>query len=168
MAGIASTARAKAGVLGLVVLLVVAVVAAGLLVKQNADLREGRDVVAAETAATKEAARIAVSMTTYDHRSVEDDFAWIEEDGTSSFRDRFTESSEPIRQLIVRSRATATGTVTDAAGNALDPEHVEVLVFVDQKIQRAGAPRPTVDGNRVVMQMVRQDGRWLVDDVELR
>ena len=162
------TPRAKAGVVALVVLLVVAAVTAGLLWRQNSDLRERQDVAVAETAATKEASRIAVAMTSYDHRTVEEDFAWIEEDGTSTFQEKFGESTKPIRQLILRTQATATGKVSDAAGNAEDAEHVEVLLFVDQQLQRAGDDEATVDSNRVVMQMVLRDGRWLVDDVELR
>ncbi len=162
------SSRGKAGVLALVVLLVAAAVTAGLLWRQNSDLQDRQDVAAAETSATREASRIAVSMTTYDYRTVEDDFAWIEKDGTSSFQDKFGESTKPIRQLITRTRATATGKVSDAAGNAEDADHVEVLLFVDQQLQRAGDEQPTVDSNRVVMQMVRQGGRWLVDDVELR
>lgn len=162
------TSRGKTGVVALVVLLVAAAVTAGLLAKQNADLRERQDVASAETAATKEASRIAVSMTSYDYRSVEEDFAWIEKDGTDSFQDKFGESTKPIRQLIARTRATATGKVSDAAGNAEDVDHVEVLLFVDQQLERASDKQPTVDSNRVVMQMVREGGRWLVDDVELR
>ena len=77
-------------------------------------------------------------MTSYDYRSVEEDFAWIEEDGTDSFQEKFGESTKPIRQLIERTRATATGKVSDAAGNAEDAEHVEVLLFVDQQLQRSG------------------------------
>ena len=160
--------RARAGILVLVALLVAVTVSAALLWRQNSDLRERQDVAAAETAATREASRIAVAMTSYDHRSVEEDFSWIEEDGTADFQEKFGESTKPIRQLILRTEATATGKVSDAAGNAEDAEHVEVLLFVDQQLQRSGDEEPTIDSNRVVMQMVLRDGRWLVDDVELR
>jgi Mce-associated membrane protein len=152
----------------LVALLVVSVVAGVLLWQRNADLSERQEVLTAERDATREASRIAVSMTSYDHRTVEEDFAWIEDDGTADFQDTFSESTEPIRKLIVRTGATATGKVSDAAGTAEDADHVEVLLFVDQQLKREGDSRPTVDSNRVVMQMVREDGRWLVDDVELR
>ena len=152
----------------LVVLLVAAVVASALLWRSNQDLAREQDLAVAESDATEEASRIAVSMTSYDHRTVEEDFAWIEEDGTSGFQETFSESTKPIRQLITRTRATATGKVSDAAGTAEDEDHVEVLLFVDQVLQRAGDDQSTVDSNRVVMQMVRQGGRWLVDDVELR
>ena len=150
------------------VLLVTALVASALLWRRVDDLEQRQEVAVAERQATREASRIAVSMTTYDHETVKDEFAWIEEDGTADFQDTFTESTKPIRQLIERTRATATGKVSDAAGTAEDADHVEVLLFVDQVLKRAGDTESSVDSSRVVMQMVRQDGRWLVDDVELR
>ena len=160
--------RARAGVTVLVALLVAALVATVLLWRRVADLESRQDVAAAETAATRAASRIAGAMTSYDHRSVEEDFSWIEEDGTTQFQETFSESTKPIRQLIVRTQATATGKVSDAAGTAEDAEHVEVLLFVDQVLERGGDEESTVDRSRVVMQMVRQGSRWLVDDVELR
>jgi Mce-associated membrane protein len=152
----------------LVVLLVASAVAVVLLWRQNADLARSRDLATAEHTATEEASRIAVSMTSYDYRSVDKDFAWIDRDGTSKFQQTFSESTKPIRQLIARTRATATGKVSDAAGTATDVDHVEVLLFVDQVLKRAGDGKSSVDSNRVVMDMVRTGGRWLVDDVELR
>ena len=158
----------SARVLVLVALLVAALVAVALLWRQNAELTGDRDLAAAEHDATKAASRIATSMTSYDYRTVDEDFAWIDEDGTSSFQKTFSQSTKPIRQLITRTRATATGKVSDAAGTADDVDHVEVLLFVDQELKRVGDAKSSVDSNRVVMQMVRRGGRWLVDDVELR
>ncbi len=158
----------RAGLVVLVALLLAAVVAVVVLWRQNDDLSRSQGLASAESAATREASRIAVSMTSYDYRTVEKDFAWIDQDGTARFQDTFSQSTKPIRQLITRTRATATGKVSDAAGTAEDADHVEVLLFVDQVLERAGDERSSVDSNRVVMQMVRRGGRWLVDDVELR
>jgi Mce-associated membrane protein len=153
-----------------VVALVLAAAAAGVLVLwRHADgLAESRARVTAEREATQAASAVAVAMTTYDHRALEDDFAWVEEDGTDSFEETFLASTRPVRELIREQRATAEGEVTDAAGTAEDEDHVTVLLFVDQVIERAGEPEPAVESTRVVMEMVRQDGRWLVDDVQLR
>lgn len=160
--------RTRVLVVGVVLALVAALVAGALLWRQNDRLAEVDRLAQAETEATRAAAAIAVEMTSYDHETVEEDFAWIEEDGTSGFQETFSESTEPIRELIVRTRATAEGTVTDAAGTAEDADHVEVLLFVDQVLEREGDEESSVDSSRVVMQMVRQGDRWLVDDVELR
>ena len=162
------SSRAKAGTLVLVALLVAAVAASVLLWRRADDLEQRQQVATAESEATRAASRIAVSMTTYDYRTVDKDFSWIQDDGTQGFQTTYTESTKPIRQLIERTRATASGKVSDAAGTAEDADHVEVLLFVDQVLKRAGDPKSSVDSSRVVMDMVRQGDRWLVDDVELR
>lgn len=143
-------------------------VLAARLWQDNRQLEQSVALETAESEATRAAAEIAVAMTTYDHRTLGEDFAWVEEDGTRSFRETYAESTEPIRGLIERTRAIASGTVTDSAGTAQDADTVEVLLFVDQELQRADEQRSSVDSSRVVMTMVRQDGRWLVDEVDLR
>ena len=49
----------------------------------------------------------------------------------------------------------------------MDETHVKVLLFVDQELKVPGKAKPRLEESRVIMQMVRQDGRWLVDDVQL-
>ncbi len=150
------------------VALLAALVGAGLLWHQNRNLAQQRDLHQAESAATDAASRIAVSMTSYDSRSVEADFAWVHDDGTAKFEKTYARSTAPIRKLIARTGAHAEGRVSEAAGTATDATHVTVVLFVDQTLQRPGDRQPSVDSSRVVMDMVRSDGHWLVDSVELR
>ena len=152
----------------LAVALVVALLVIGFLWHRNRDLQQESDLRHAESAATTAASRIAVSMTSYDSRSVDKDFAWVHDDGTRAFEKRYAKSTAPIRKLIQRTGAHAEGRVSDAAGTATDPTHVTVVLFVDQTLQRPGDRQPSVDSSRVVMDMVRSEGRWLVDSVELR
>lgn len=150
-------------------LLVVGLVVALALVWRHAErLEETEELQQAEAEATQVASDIAVAMTSYDHRTLDEDFAWVEEDGTDSFEETFAASTRPLRGLIEKTRARAEGTVSDAAGTAEDAEHVRVLLFVDQVITRGVDQRRTGESSRVVMEMVRQDGRWLVDEVDLR
>ena len=155
-----------------VLLLAGALVAALALVVvlwgEERDAAHDADLRAAEAAATSAASDIAVSMTSYDHRTVDHDFAWVQGDGTASFQRTYAKSTEPIRRLVEQTQAHAEGTVTDAAGTADDPTHVTVLLFVDQALRHQGDRKAEIDSSRVVMSMVLQDGRWLVDDVELR
>jgi Mce-associated membrane protein len=64
-------------------------------------------------------------------------------------------------------KAKAVGTVIDSSATAADAGHVKVLLFVDQKIRSEQESRPGLDQPRVTMQMVREDGEWLVDEVQL-
>ncbi|RNL64820.1 hypothetical protein EFK50_02180 [Nocardioides marmoriginsengisoli] len=122
---------------------------------------------AAEKAADAAARQAAVSLTTYDYASLEEDFSWAETAGTAKFQDQYAEVSAPIRELVTETRAHAEGTVVDSAARAVDADHVTVLLFVDQTLTSKGSDRPTLDQPRLTMMMVREDGRWLLDEVKL-
>ncbi|MBO9520552.1 MAG: hypothetical protein J7518_03360 [Nocardioidaceae bacterium] len=149
----------------LVVALLAALVMLGLVVK---DLRHERDLRTAGEQADKAARAAVVSMTTYDYQSVEDDFAWVDSAGTAAFRKQYAEISAPIKKLVVELKAKASGTVIASAPRVEDASHVEVLLFVDQQITNPGEAKPGLDQPRVTMSMVKSDGRWLVDDVQLK
>jgi Mce-associated membrane protein len=118
--------------------------------------------------AAEAAARDAVTrMTTYDHRTVEEDFGWVEDAGTPEFEETFTGASADAVRLIKGLRSSAVGTVIASAATVEDAGHVRVLLFVDQELRAPGQAEPALEESRVIMQMVRQDGRWLVDDVQL-
>lgn len=122
------------------------------------------DLVAAEAAAESAAREAVTSMTTYDYRSLDRDFAWVQDAGTEAFQRYFAESSADSQAVITRLRAVATGEVVDAAATAADATHVKVLLFVDQTLEVPGQ-EAKVDQPRLSVQMVLQDGRWLVDQV---
>jgi len=124
------------------------------------------DSLLAAEADAETAARAAVEqMTTYDFRTVDEDFAWVEDAGTEEFQSYFADAGADSKRVIVALEATATGTVVDSAASATDATHVKVLLFVDQEIAASEQQGTKVDQPRVTMQMVLQDGRWLVDEV---
>lgn len=123
---------------------------------------------AAVAAAAEAAARDAVTrMTTYDFKTVEEDFSWVDDAGTEEFQQTFTAASADAIDLIKGFHSSARGTVIDSAATVVDETHVKVLLFVDQELKVPGKAKPRLEESRVVMQMVRQDARWLVDDVQL-
>lgn len=119
--------------------------------------------------AAEEAAREAVvEMTTYDHASVDEDFSWVDDAGTARFREQYADASAPVKQAVIAARARAKGVVVEAAPDYVDDTHVTVLLFVDQTITntRAGQ-QANFDQLRVRMEMVLEEDRWLVDEVEV-
>jgi len=133
--------------------------------RQRSALEAKRDAAVSATRAAKKA---MVSMVSYDYRTVDQDFQWVETAGTKSFQKFFSEASTKSKQLIVKLEATATGTVIDAAAKPGTKTKVEVLMFVDQLIKSKDDPEGKLDQTRVSMWMVKQDGRWLVSKVLLR
>jgi Mce-associated membrane protein len=126
-----------------------------------------RDLDDAGDAAEKAARTAAVAMTSYDHRTADEDFGWVDTAGTARFRRQYAEVSAPVKELVEQVQAHAEGKVVESAVRVRDTQHATVLLFVDQTITSAGKDTRELDQPRVVMTMVRQDGRWLVDEVEL-
>lgn len=159
-----------APVIGLALALLVALVALALVWRdlgQERDLREAQDARVASAEQAKLAATAATErMTSYDYRSLEEDFAWVTEDGTPKFADTFGKASEPVKKAIVALKAHADGEVTRSAVTLTDDAHATVLMFVDQTISDETSEEK-IDQSRVEMVMVLDRGRWLVDEVNL-
>lgn len=161
------------GLASLLVMSLVALLVVVLLWQVDKDDSRAGDravaLAAAGKAADAAARKAVVEMTSYDYRTVAKDFAWVDDAGTARFRDQYAEISAPIKRLVVSLKATAKGTVVASAPVAKDADHVTVLLFVDQEISNPGSastkPQRGLDQPRVTVQMVRQDGRWLVDEV---
>lgn len=168
--GLRMPTRVLVGVVALVVALVTAVVVAGLLGDDETRRAAGSQRLAAEAraaeAAEQAARRAVVAMTTYDAATVEEDFGWVEEVGTAAFRETFAPATGDLVDLIAELDSSAEGTVIASAATVRDPRDVEVLLFVDQEITAPGV-RPRLEEQRVRMQMVREGGRWLVDEIEI-
>jgi len=159
---------AAKGARTLVIVLVVALVAALVALALVAtDAKRQRDEADAGEAAQKAARAAVVAMTTYDYATIDDDFAWVDDAGTAKFRKQYAEVSAPITKLVVELKAHAKGTVVDSAVRVEDGEHATVLLFVDQTLTNPGQKQPGLDQPRITMKMVKEDGDWLVDEVEL-
>lgn len=153
-------------------MLVVALAAALVCVAVLWRERQHTEALARAGEDAENAARAAaVRLTSYDHDTVDADFAWVRDGGTADFQAYFTEVSEPAVAQIKALGADARGSVLDAATRVEDTEHVTVLLFVDQEITTTtGSPVPAspgIDQPRVTMSMVLDDGAWLVDAVSI-
>lgn len=127
--------------------------------------RAALDTAQAEALATARA--YAVTVTSYDHRDLDRNFADVLDGATGEFKDQYAGASAALGQLINEARATAAGTVVDAGVRAAGTDEVEVLLFVDQTVSNALTATPRVDRSRVLMTMTRQGDRWLVSRLEL-
>ncbi len=161
--------RSRWPILALAIAIVVIGVLAWQWQRTRSELDEARTsnpAIARE--ATKAAEAAIVAMTTYDYRTVDEDFAWVDTAGTARFRDDFAEASGPVKKLVTELEATSKGTVVASGTDIRSPSRVDVLVFVDQSISNAKSDGQAVlEQPRVVATMVRRDGEWLVDKVQL-
>lgn len=132
-----------------------------------------RDQVAAQEDGqeAEDAARAALKrLTTYDYRSLDEDFSWIDEVGTDEFEERYADNVKALKKIAKAAKAVAKGEVVDSAFRADDknPGEVVVLAFVDQVIRDAEHKGAKVEEQRVLVHMVEVDGEWKVDSFEIK
>ena len=159
-------------VAALAVALMIALLACGLLWKANsdheADATDRAALIQAGVDAKAAAEKAATAMTTYDYRTADEDFAWVETAATEAFQEKFSKIAQPSIDLIMSLQSSASGQVIDSGVEVADATHVKVVLFVDQRITGQSEGTSAPDQSRITMQMVEQGGVWLVDEVELK
>ena len=115
-----------------------------------------------------EAARAAaVSLTTYDHRTLDEDFARVSGQATGEFAEEYAETSAQLRPTLEQNQAVATAEVPAVGVESLttDPPEVTLVVAVAQTITTLGG-EPRTEYNRIRMVLRRTDDAWLIAQVE--
>jgi Mce-associated membrane protein len=144
---------------------VAALVLAGSLLATRPEDRRLEDQLRREALAAARAA--AISLTTYDHRTLDEDFGRVAGQATGEFAKEYAETSAQLRPALEQSQAVATAEVPAVGIESLstDPIEVVLVVAVDQTVMTAGA-EPRTEYNRMRMKLVRTDDAWLVAEVE--
>jgi Mce-associated membrane protein len=146
---------------GLAVVLLAALT--GLLawqLRQQARAESARDEA---LAAARDAGRVLFS---YDHESLEEDFAKGLALTTGDFRDEYRRTTtEVVTPVAERYDAVVVAEVVEAAVVEARAKEVVALVFLNQGTTSTRVEGQQVDQSRVRMRLVERDGRWLVEEV---
>jgi Mce-associated membrane protein len=127
-----------------------------------------QDIDSASRAALSSAQRFAVTLTSIDTNSVDQNFTQVVEGSTGEFKDIYSQSASQLRQVLIDNKAMSKGTIIDSAVKSASKTKVDVVLFVDQWITNVASPQPRLDRSRVAMTMELVDGRWLASKVELK
>jgi Mce-associated membrane protein len=130
--------------------------------------KQQKDIDSASRAALSSAERFAVTLTSIDTSSVDQNFAQVVDGSTGEFKDMYSQSAGQLRQVLIDNKAMSKGTVIDSAVKSGSKTDVDVVLFVDQWITNVASPQPRLDRSRVAMTMELVDGRWLASKVELK
>lgn len=165
--------RFKALAAILVVALVVALVAVGLLVKGLNDARGERDdakdrlgdLDAAEAAARE----LLVDMTTYDYKTVGATYDWLDQLTNSAVKKNFEDRQKDIEKVIRLGKVTAKGEVEESAYRpGADGKTVVVIAFVHQTItDKTGAEKAEDQWATFTMVPGDSDSGWLAQNIQL-
>lgn len=156
--------RPAVPVVVLAALTTVAAVVAGLLWLDVRSRQQAEDARREGLAASRDAARLLFS---YDYRSLDKDFAAGRMLTTGRFRSEYDKTTTKVvadvakrYQAVVRAEVVTAGVVRASAGQ------VVTIVYVNQVTTSTQVKGSKVDLSRVRMTLVRQDGRWLVTQVD--
>lgn len=147
-----------------VALVALATAAAALLLPRgDSDAEQVRE------SALQAARARTVALTSYDHRTLDEDAATVLETATGEFVREYERTVEQLRDTFERTQAVAQAEVVAVGLESLEldgeVERAVAVVAVDQVIRTADAPART-ERNRLRMVLVRPADAWLVEQVE--
>jgi hypothetical protein len=162
LAGVSVTAVAN--------IMVIAILAGALiftLLRLNSDnssnsLRSG---------ALSAASTYGVDLSSYNYKNLlgpGSPWAEAEAHATPKFKKAFSSTSADLSKLLDQYSATATGQVVDAGISSISGSRAVVLLFIDQTVTNsAQRPNTAIQPLRVRLTMVLQNGKWLIDNLEV-
>lgn len=158
------TARRRASLLVLPVAAAVALlVLIALLLPRlsDASAREQRrtEILAA-------ARQHAVNFTTLDHRALDRDLGRVLAGATGKFRAQFKKGTADLSELVRTNKAVSEGEVLEAGIVTDDVDSARVLVVADSTVTNTADPDPQRRHYRLQLDLVHEDGRWLVSDLQ--
>jgi len=141
-------------------LLVVVIVYAVLLLFFRPSTEGYRDTALAA------ARQAATDFSTYDYRDADNDFTLLEKRATGKFREEVSQAKKQLVPLLKEGKATAQGTVREAAVTSASSERVQVIAVVDETVTNTAIPDGALRRYRFLLVMNKVDGRWLVSDLQ--
>ena len=132
--------------------------------------RSDNGIVAAHEKAATTAAAAGETIFTYQYNQLDDHLKDAKATMTPSFSKKFESIAPALQDLAPQRKIQVKATVRNAAavecGANCRSDRATILVFIDQARVADGAKEPTVFGNRIQLEMVNDDGSWLVNNVK--
>jgi Mce-associated membrane protein len=127
-----------------------------------------RDVNAARVSALAAAKSYAVDFGSYDYQHLDRDFAKVAAHLTPGFKKSYLDSSTKLQPAIVQYKGKSTATVQGLAASTATTAKVSVVILLDQTVTTSQSSTPRIDRNRLQMDLVRQQGTWLIAKLLLK
>jgi Mce-associated membrane protein len=162
--------RRSVGPLGVITAIcVVLALAAGVLLAVAAHSSSNRRAVSsARVAALAASKKYTGLLLTYSYQTLDQDMARAEVGMSAKFRANYVHTmTTQVRPLALKNHASSKATVVAAGVVSATPSRVRILLFADQVAQNvllSATSRLDQTVNQVTM--VKQSGRWVIDDVK--
>ena len=158
------------GVATIVNVLVIAILA-GALVFTLLKVRDQNSQNSLRSSALKAASAYGIYLSSYDYKNLNGpNSAWanVESHATAKFRADFASTSANLAKLLNQYNATATGQVIAVGITSVTGSKAVALLFIDQTVTNTvQKPNSVTQPLRVQLTLARQNGRWLIDALQV-
>ncbi len=155
-------ARPTGLIVAVSVLAVVAAALVAVLVVGYLSWQHQRDVNTARAQAVKAAKSFAVDFGSYDYQHLDTEFSAVAARMTSDFAKSYTDTSTKLKPTLVQYKTKVTATIQGSGVTSVSTGKATVVVFLDQTVTTSQSATPRVDRNRLQIQLVHKNGKWLV------
>lgn len=139
-------------------------------VKGISDFRAQRGIEASNTKAAAAAGAAAETIFSFQYNKLDEHLTASKALMTPAFGREFDKIAPALTQLAPQRKIQVQAQSRNAAalecGDECSPTKASVMVFLDQARMIGDSTVPTVFGNRIVVKMVKVNGRWLVSDIK--
>ncbi|WP_246098139.1 mce associated protein mas1a [Rhodococcus spelaei] len=150
----------------LALLLVVALIAASATLVTSVLHARHLDRLRAEAVDT--ARDYSVALSSFDFQSLDANRDKIAQMSTPGFADKYNQMVDALRQIVTDGKGQATATADHVAVESIDDSNAVVLAFVDQHAKNVVSPDGNSQKYRMVVTLVRDGDRWVVDNVDTK
>ncbi|MGW6694998.1 mce associated protein mas1a [Rhodococcus sp. NPDC054953] len=125
-----------------------------------------RNLDVLRTEAIDTARDYSVALSSFDFENLDANRDAITAQSTQAFADKYADMVDALRQIVTDGKGKATATAAHVGVESLDADRAVVLVFVDQHATNVVAPDGNTQQYRMVVTLVRDGDRWIVDNVD--
>jgi len=117
-------------------------------------------------AAVAAARQFTVDFVSISASTVDADIQRVTSGATGDFAGEYTRGKTQVRAAVVENEVQSQGTVLRAALVSGDTDSAVVLVAADATVRNVKAPQGRPSHYRVKVDLVKEEGRWLVSKLE--
>jgi Mce-associated membrane protein len=117
-------------------------------------------------AAMSAASDAATQILSYSYQTFDADRAKARKLVTGKAADQYEEAMDQVKDKAATSKLTLKATVLSVGTLSVKEHRAKVLVFVNSFTTREGSKKQQVQQSRLVMDLTRTDGDWIVSDMD--
>lgn len=148
-----------AGMLGLALVMVIALVAGGILLRSVLDYREDTARRDAILSVARDVGQLSYSL---DYETFPEQVSKIVAATTGNYRQGLIDSTDGLQYILTQGKVKSSCTITAAGIERDDENTATVLLSITTQVTNAETQVPQVRHYRVAIGLIRQGSQWLV------